>query len=73
MAKLTFEKRQEIGRKGGLATAAKHGREHFSAAGKLGSQVLKERYGREHFLKAAAASALARAPKAPRQSRKRNP
>ena len=38
------EKKAAAGRKGGLVTAAKHGREHFQAAGRKGAETTWKRY-----------------------------
>ena len=37
-------KRKQAGQRGGLATLAKHGRDHFSAIGKKGAAVFWKRY-----------------------------
>ncbi len=43
----------DAGRKGGQATKARHGVEHFRAAGtkggRLGGQTTRDRYGSEHY------------------------
>lgn len=37
-------KRKQAGRRGGLATLARHGRDHYREIGKKGAQVTHERY-----------------------------
>jgi hypothetical protein len=40
---------REAGRKGGLATAARHGTEHFRNAGVIGARRLHELHSPEEF------------------------
>ena len=41
---MTAKSKAEAGRLGGLATVAKHGREHMAAIGRRGAATLWERY-----------------------------
>lgn len=40
---------QEAGRKGGKATKAKHGPEHYVAIGRKGGETTKERHGPQFY------------------------
>ncbi|HMV28540.1 MAG TPA: hypothetical protein PKE23_04090 [Anaerolineales bacterium] len=41
---MTPNQRREAGRRGGLATLAKHGKDHFSKIGKRGAATFWKRY-----------------------------
>lgn len=44
MSKQQPHTKQEAGRRGGLATVARHGKDHMRAIGKRGAQIFHERY-----------------------------
>jgi hypothetical protein len=60
MPRLTPDRARELGRKGGRATLAKYGREHFVELGRLGFLALAKSLGFAHGYRQAALAQLVR-------------
>ncbi len=61
---------KEFSRKGGKATLAKYGREHYAAIGKRGAESKLKKYGPEYYLKLSASGVKARLAKSKNKSSK---
>jgi hypothetical protein len=61
---------KEFSRKGGKATLAKYGREHFVSLGKKGAESKLKKYGPEYFSRLSASGVKARLEKIKNKSSK---